>query len=132
MNAGEFSSEQLLKWLFTDATLGTRPTTWYVGLHTANPTLDGSAAEVSDANYVRQAVNFVADQPVADEAWRVRNDSDVVFPATDGAVTITHVTVFDASTAGNCLAVLALSTSSSLAPGGVYTIPINDLTITGE
>ena len=49
MNVSEFSSEQLVKLLFTSVALGTRPTAWYVALHTGDPTLDGSGNEVGDA-----------------------------------------------------------------------------------
>lgn len=132
MNVAEFSSEQLLKWLFTNAALGTRPTAWYVALHTADPTLDGSANEVADVNYARQSVAFTADQPVVGEPWRVRNNADVTFPAAAGAFTVTHVSVFDALTGGNALAVFALPVSRSVAASGVFSIPLNELVITGE
>ena len=60
MSTSVFASEQLLKWLFTGDTLGTRPTSWYVSLHTGDPTADGSANEVTDANYARQSATFTA------------------------------------------------------------------------
>lgn len=132
MNVAEFSSEQLLKWLFTAVATGTRPTAWHVALHTADPTLDGSANEVTDANYGRQAATFTADQPVAGGAWRVRNDADVTFSIADAAYTVTHVTVFDAATGGNALAIFELPVARSLAPGNAFSIPTNELVITGE
>lgn len=133
MNVSVFSSEQLLKYLFTASALGTRPTAWHVALHTGDPTLDGSANEVTATPYSRQAATFVADQPVAGQPWRVRNNADLVFPApTSGAYTVTHVTVFDAATAGTCLAVFALPLSREVAINGVFSIPTNELVITGE
>lgn len=132
MNVSEFSSEQLLKYLFTTSALGTRPTAWYVALHTGAPSLDGSDNEVADGNYARQAATFVADQPVVDGPWRVRNNADVVFPAAAASFTVTHVVVFDALTAGNALAVFELPLSRSVAASGVFSIPINELVITGE
>lgn len=131
MNTSVFSSEQLLKWLFTAAALGTRPTSWYVALHTGDPTLDGSGNEVTDANYARQAVTFTADQPVVGGGWRVRNDADVAFPAMAASVTVAYVTVFDAVTAGNCLGVFPLPLTRTVSAGGVYSIPINELEIAG-
>lgn len=133
MNVAEFSSEQLLKYLFTTASLGTRPTSWYVALHTGDPTLDGSGNEASYTAYARVAADFTASQPGgAGTAWRVDNDADVTFAATDASVTVTHVTVFDAASGGNCLAVLALPLSRTVASGGTFSIPAGELVLTGE
>lgn len=132
MNTALFSSEQLLKWLFTTSALGTRPTAWYVALHTGDPTLAGSANESTDANYARQAATFTASSPGAGLAWQAVNDADVVFPAMAAASTITHVTVFDAVTGGNCLAVFPLPISRALSIGGVFSIPLGEMVITGE
>ena len=132
MNTAEFSSEQIMKYLFTTGAVGTRPTNWYVGLHTGDPTLDGSANEAAYTGYARQPADFTADQPVVNGSWRARNDADVTFPPTDAAVTVTYVTVFDAVTGGNCLAVLQLPLSRTVASGGVFSIPANELVLTGE
>jgi len=131
MNTSIFSSEQLLKWLFTTDTMGTRPTAWHVSLHTGDPTLDGSGNEVSDANYARQSATFTATQPSAGEVWQVTNDADVVFPASANAYTVTHVCVFDAATGGNVLGIFELPLSRSISAGGVFSIPINELVIAG-
>jgi len=129
MSTSVFSSEQLLKWLFTASALGTRPTSWYVGLHTGDPAADGSTNEVADANYVRQSATFTATQ---NTLWQVTNDADVVFPAADASYNVTHVTVWDAATGGNALAVLALPLGRSMSAGGVFSIPAGELVITGE
>jgi len=133
MNTGEFSSEQILKYLFTTDTLGTRPTSWFVALHTGDPSLDGSDNEAAYTNYARVSAAFTASQPGgADTPWRVDNDAVVTFAATDAEVTVTHVAVFDAATVGNCLAVFALPVSRTVANGGVFSIPAGELVITGE
>lgn len=133
MNTGVFSSEQLLKYLFTTSALGTRPTAWYVALHTGAPSLDGSDNEAAYSGYVRQSVAFTATQPGGtDTPWQVDNDADVAFPATNASVTVTHVTVFDAASAGNCLAVFELPISRTVASGGVFSIPAGELVITGD
>jgi len=133
MNTSEFSSEEIVKYLFTGDALASRPATWRVALHTGNPGLDGAANEATYSGYGRVSTTFTADQPSgAGTAWRVRNDADVTFAATDAAVTITHVTVFDANTNGNCLVVLELPIARSVASGGVFSIPANELVITGD
>lgn len=129
MSTSVFASEQLLKWLFTGDTLGTRPTSWYVSLHTGDPTADGSANEVTDANYARQSATFTA--AAGTELWEVTNDADVVFPAAAAGFTVSHVCVFDAATGGNALAVLELPLARSISASGVFSIPINELVIAG-
>lgn len=129
MSTSVFSSEQLLKWLFTNAALGTRPTAWYVGLHTGDPTADGSANEATDANYARQSATFTA--ALGTELWEVSNDADIAFPAADAGFTVTHITVWDAATGGNALTVLPLDLSRSVGAGGVFSIPINELVVAG-
>lgn len=132
MNVAVFSSEQLLKWLFTTSALGTRPTEWYVALHNGDPTLDGSANESTDANYARQAVTFTATQPSTGLPWEVTNDADVTFPASAAPEVITHVTVFDALTGGNALAIFELPVARAIDTNGSFSIPLNELVITGE
>jgi len=119
----------MLKWLFTTDAMGTRPTSWYVALHTGDPTADGSTNELTDANYVRQSATFTASQATL---WQVANDADVVFPAADAAYTATYVTVWDAATGGNMLARMQLPLSRSISAGGVFSIPAGELVITGE
>lgn len=131
-SVGVFSSEQLLKWLFTAAALGTRPTAWYIGLHSGDPGIDGAANEIGDANYARQSATFTADQPTATDPWRVRNDAEVAFPSAAASFTVTYITVWDASTAGNMLAKIAMPLARTVSASGVFSIPANELVITGD
>jgi len=130
MSTSVYSSEQLLKWLFTTAAMGTRPTAWYVALHTGDPSADGSTNELTDANYARQSVGFTAAQGTT--LWEVTNDADVVFPAAGAAYTAGHVTVWDSQTGGNMLARMELPLARSISPGGVFTVPAGELVIKGE
>ena len=129
MSTSVFASEQLLKWLFTGSSVGTRPTEWYVSLHTGHPGVDGAANEVTDTNYVRQEVTFTA--AAAGELWEVTNDADILFPASAAAYTVSYVCVFDAETGGNALAILELPLARSISANGVFSIPINELIIAG-
>lgn len=130
MNTTIASSEQLIKLLFTTATLPTRPATWEAALFTGNPGLDGASNECADANYARQSVAFTASQPSAGQLWQVDNDADVTFPAFAAGQTITHVGVF--SGAGVALAVFELPLSRTLPAAGVLSIPAGELVIKGE
>lgn len=115
----------VLKWAFT-ADAVTRPTTWYLGLFTANPNEDGSGAtEISGGAYVRKAVTFSVTGNLA------TNTNAVEFPtATAAWGTISHVAVFDASTGGNQIAYAALTTAKTIETGDVIRFPIGDVDIT--
>lgn len=99
-----FASEAFLKFLFTADALPTRPTTWYMSLHTADPGNTGTSEVAGeDANYARQAVTLVAS---LDGTFTIINNSgDVTFPAADvgSNYTVTWVAIWDAVTAGNYL-----------------------------
>ncbi len=106
-----YSEAEIMKYLFTAESMGTRPTTWYVALHTADPTEDGSVAEVTDAGYARESVAFTR------TLGEVDNDAAVTFGVAVVAYTVTHVSVWDAVTAGNCLAKGALNLAKLIAIG---------------
>lgn len=80
------------------------PTTVYVSLHTADPTNDGSAGELTGkGGYTRKAISFSA--PAADGDWiKAGNDAVVAYAAaTEAWGTVSHYAVWDANTGGNCL-----------------------------
>ena len=121
------SAETLvLNWLFT-AGSATRPTAWYLALFTSNPDEDASGTEVSTSGtaYARQSVAFTVSGNTAS------NSAAVEFPtATASYGIVTHVGVFDASTAGNLIAYAALTTSKAIDTGDVMRVPAGDLDIT--
>jgi hypothetical protein len=103
----------------------TSPTTVYLGLHTADPTDDGSGTEVSGNAYVRQSVAFTVTNNAAE------NTSAIEFPTATGSWgTIGWVGVWDAETSGNLLFHGALTVSKTIASGDVFRVPAGDLDIT--
>ena len=113
-----------LNYLFT-ATSVTRPTAWYVALFTSNPDEDASGTEVSGGAYARQSVAFTVSGNTAS------NSAAIEFPtATAPYGTVTHIGVFDASSAGNLIAYAALTTSKAIDTGDVMRIPSSDLDVT--
>ena len=115
-----------LNYLFT-ATSVTRPTAWYVALFTSNPDEDASGTEVSGGAYARQSVAFTVSGNTAS------NSAAIEFPtATAPYGTVTHIGVFDASSAGNLIAYAALTTSKAIDTGDVMRIPSSDLDVTME
>lgn len=101
----------------------TSPTNVYVSLHTANPTETGSAAEATFPGYARKELTVGApadgiSASTADLSWDV-----------GGNVTITHIAIWDALTAGNPLFYGALSASKTMASGDIFRIPTGSLTV---
>jgi hypothetical protein len=102
MNLSNYAETLVANFLFNGQT-ATRPTAWYVALHTGEPGETGASNEVSAGGYARTAVVFGAASSGA-----VSNSGDVEYTASADWGVITHVSIWDAETAGNCLAVGAL------------------------
>ena len=121
-----FETHTLQYLLTTDSV--TRPTSWYIGLFTSDPTDTGSAGtEVSTGTgYARTAVTFTVTGDTAS------NSAAVEFPAASGGNwgTISHIGVMDASTGGNMIVHSALDTAKAINDGDVFRIPTGDLDIT--
>ena len=124
MSFSNYLETELLDHIFTNSAY-TSPTTVYVSLHTANPDEDGSGAEVSGGGYVRQSGSFSVSGNTATTSAAVEYPT-----ATASYGTVTHVGIYDASTAGNLLAYAALSASKAIDTGDVFRIPAGDLDIT--
>ena len=115
----------VLEWALT-TTAVTRPTAWYIGLFTADPTDTGSAAtELTGSGYSRTAVTFSVSGNTATSSGAVEFDA-----ATGTWGTISHIGIFDAASAGNMLIHAALTTSKTINSGDVFRIPSGDLDIT--
>lgn len=119
----------LLDWLFTTNSV-TRPTAWYVALHTEDPTEAGTVGELTtseDADYVRKAVTMgdAADGQSLSEnsiSWTVNSGSS--------GFTVTHGSVWDAATGGNCLMTGELVTPRVLAANDVLPFNIGEIVAT--
>jgi|SRR6056297_227775 len=114
----------VLEWLFTDTAV-TRPTAWFIGLFTSDPTDAGTGTEVSGGAYVRQPASFTVTGDTATTAaaaeWPV---------ATADWGMITHVAVYDAATGGNIIAHAALTEAKPINTDDVFRVPTGGLDIT--
>lgn len=115
----------VLQYVFTTTSV-TRPTAWYVGLFTADPTDTGSGAtEITGNNYSRVSATFSVTGATA------TTTAAVEFAAATGSWgTISHIGIFDAASGGNLIAHSALSASKAIGTGDVFRIPTGDLDIT--
>ena len=104
----------------------TSPATLYIGLFTAVADGEtGSVTEVSGGSYARTAVDFNAAS-----GGSATNNGDVTFPtATADWGTVTHVGIYDASTAGNLLIYATLDTSKTVSNGDTFVIQDTNLTV---
>lgn len=122
-----YSEELLLKWLLT-ASAATRPTSVYVALHTADPTETGAVSEVTtgmDSAYVRKQVAF--SDPVSGSGQVASNATYAVSWTSNGTYTVTHISLWDASTSGNCLFKGSLPVARSLVPTNVLSFTTGDI-----
>ena len=89
----------------------TSPTTVFVSLHTADPTVNGTAGtEVSAGWYARQPATFAAQVT----AGQTSNSGTVTYPGVETSpVTVTHFAIWDAVTLGNMLQFAPLSASKT-------------------
>lgn len=114
----------LLNWVLTTGSV-TRPTAWYVGLFTTDPTDADTGTEVSGGSYARTAVTFSVTGNAA------TNTAGVEFPAATASWgTVSHIAVYDASTGGNMIFHSALTTAKTITDGDVFRIPTGDLDFT--
>jgi len=90
-------------------------TTCYLKLHTADSGEDGLTAAATNA--VRQAVTFSAAS-----AGSMASSATVTWTAVSTTETYTHWSMWDASTAGNCLWTGALSSSAAVTAGDTFQI----------
>jgi hypothetical protein len=123
----DYAEKLLLDFLMTTGS-ATRPTDWYVALYTAAPNDAGGGTEVSGSGYSRQSVAFDA---ATSGAGTTSNTGDVVFTAAGGSWgTITHIGIFDASTAGNLLWHGSLVASKTVADGDTLQFSTGNIDLT--
>lgn len=113
------------------------PSKVFIALHTSSPG-DTGANEVTAAEfpgYRRQdAAKGNAD---ASTGWTAPNNGSgknalqLIFPVFDGAapITVTHYTLWDAATDGNCLIMGQFAASRTLGVGDVFVIDVQKITV---
>ena len=111
--------DALVKHVFTNVAY-TSPTTVYLALHTA------AATEVTGGTYGRQTM---AGTHAGAGTCQISNTADEAFTGMP-ACTVTHLAVYDASTAGNQLAVTPLAVPRAVAAGKTFTVTAGDYTFT--
>lgn len=124
MSASNYAENVILDSLFRTGTT-TRPSSWTVSLHTADPGEAGTTAEVSGGSYARAAATFNAAA-----SGSTANTSTITFvTSTASWGTITHVGIWDNS--GNHLWSGPHNPTTQVIPSGsTYTMAAGQLTVT--
>jgi len=124
MSFSNYLETKILDHVF-GGTAYTAPSTLYVVLFTADPGDGDSGTEVSGGGYTRQTVTFTT------SGATTSNDSAVEYAtATANYGTVSHIGIYDASSAGNLLAHASLTSAKTIETGDVFRIPAGDLDIT--
>jgi hypothetical protein len=120
----------------------TAPAALHIALFTAAPSDAGGGTEVTGGSYARVALapsttNWASTggagtttNPSAGTGGTTSNNVAITFPtATASWGTVTHVAIFDASTAGNMLWWGALTASQVVGSGGTFSFAISALSV---
>lgn len=105
-----------------NATNLTAPTGFYVKLHTADPGAAGATAPAG--NTTRQSASMAVAASGA-----ITNDAAVTWTNVSTAETYSHVSFWDAATAGTFLGSDDLAVARTVAVGDTFTIAIGDLNL---
>ena len=112
----------------TDHLLGTgawtTPTNIYVKLHTGDPGEDCTTNAATETT--RVAVTYAA----ASGGVATQNGTDPAWTSVSTTETYTHISIWDASTAGNPLAYGALGASVAVTAGDNFTLTTSTVTAT--
>lgn len=120
---GNFAEDALLDAIFN--TTSYAPTNIYMSLHTADPGETG-ASEVTGGSYARQTVTASF---AAASGGSVSTNVDINFTLMPAA-TVTHIGIWDASTAGNFLWGGTLTASKTTNSGDTFQIASGNATFT--
>jgi hypothetical protein len=120
--ASNYLEDELLDHVFNNAAF-TSPTTVYAKLHTGDPGEDCTSNAAAETT--RQSVSFAAAS-----GGSISSDADTAWTSVSTTETYSHVSLWDASSGGNPLAYMALSSSVPVTAGGDFTIPSGSLTVT--
>lgn len=125
MSLSNYAETEMMEWAFGEVAPATAPTLHHIALHTADPTETGATAECAYAGYARQPASFSVTGGVA------TTTNSQTFPAVAGSsITISHFSVWDAATTGNCLAVGALDLAKLFAVADVPKFGTGEIVIT--
>jgi len=121
VSVSNYLEDKLLDLVF-NATAYSGQSTVYVKLHLGDAGEAGTTNAAAETT--RAAVTFGASS-----SGTVTSDSDATWTNVSTTETYSHISLWDASSAGNCLWAGALTQSKSVTAGDTFTIPSGSLTV---
>lgn len=97
----------------------------YVKLHTGDPGEAGTSNAATETT--RKVVTFAASS-----SGTSTSNADATWTSVAGSETYSHVSLWDASTSGNCLGSGALTASRAVVAGDSFSIPSGSLTFSSD
>lgn len=136
MGASTYTRNNVLKALLRGEAMPL-PTGTYIALHTADPGV-GGANEVTTGAWPAYARRKAEAAGAMGSGWSSptvgisANTNQLTFPSKDGdsLVTVTHFSIWDALTGGNCLESAVLTTPRALSVGDILVFDVASLTVT--
>jgi hypothetical protein len=137
----DYYENKIIDFLFRGQTL-TPPTTQYIALFTVTPSDTGGGTEVSGGSYARVGVvssmaNWAGTQSSGSTTassgtgGQTSNNGSIAFTTASGSWgTVVAVGAYDASSSGNLLWYMALTTSKTVGSGDTASFSAGSLTIT--
>ena len=124
MSISNYAENKLLDAVFNASTTGGGLPTAdvWVKLHIGDPGEDGTANAAGETT--RKQASFGAAASGA-----CSNDADIDWTSVSTGETYSHISIWDASTAGNCLWTGALTASKTVSAGDNFSIPTGDLDV---
>lgn len=123
----DYAEKAVLDWVLLGAT-PTRPSAIYLALHTADPGETGATSELSGNGYARIAVTFAA---ATSGAGTAASSNAQLFTATgSGFGTVSHASLWDSLTTGNCLYKGSLTASKAVAAGDQLNFAAGSIVVT--
>ena len=125
----EYVRKSVIESLYNGVAFPSLPSSWYVSLHTVEPTLTGGNELPATNGYARIVWTPLADGGTPD--YIVVNNGNVEFaPATGGPWSeVTYFGIWDAVTAGNFLGYGILTTARTVLTDGVFRFLDGDLSV---
>jgi hypothetical protein len=126
----DYLENKVLDYVFGSLATFSKPTV-YIGLFSAAPSDTGGGTELSSTGgYVRVAAGSLTVSGTSPTL--ATNGAAIEWAAASAnwSAAVTHLALFDASTAGNMLAWAPLTTSRTVNSGDVFRIPAGDLDVT--
>lgn len=122
MSISNFLEDTLLNLVF-NATAYSGQSTVYAKLHLGDPGEAGTSNAAAHTTRASVSMGTASGGAIA-------NDVAVAWTSMTAAETITHISLWDAATSGNCLWIGALTASKTVAVGDNLSLPIGDLDVT--